>query len=161
MAAPTATPRFRIYFEPLSIYHHDDPLVKAANAGPSWSVQFKSADDPAALPRAFALWHPMDLSWPLFFKLQAIEQELSGAALLAGVPDKLKLLMPDLPEDIFTALTANQIVSIAAKSWQVPGETVPETQAREADAANPPGGERASATSSRSPHGSSAGATAS
>jgi hypothetical protein len=159
MAEPTLTPRFRIYFEALPVYHHDDPLVKAANAGPSWSVQFKPADDPGALPRAFALWHPMDLSWPLFFKLQAIEQELSGAALLSGVPDKLKLLMPDLPEDVFTALTANQIVSIAAKSWQVPGEQPLESQAREADAANPPAGERVSATSSRSPRDSSVGAT--
>jgi hypothetical protein len=102
MAEPTPTPRFRIYFEPLTVYRHEDPL---------------------------------------------------------GVPDKLKLLMPDMPEDIFTALTANQIVSIAAKSWQVPGEQPLESQAREADASNPPAGERASAMSSRSPRDSSVGAT--
>jgi hypothetical protein len=159
MAEPTATPRYRIYFEPLAVYHHDDPLVKAANAGPSWNVQFKPADDPAALARSFALWHPLDLQWAFYCKLQAIEQELSGSFNLSRVPDKVRLLMPDLPEDLFTALTANQILSIAIKSGQVPGEQP--LEAREVDAANPPVGERASATSSRSPRDSSAGATAS
>jgi hypothetical protein len=160
MAEPTATPRFRIYFEPLPVYRHDDPLVAAANAGPSWSVQFKPADDPGALPRAFPLWHPMDLQWLPFSKLQAIDQEVSSGGHLSRVPEKVKLLMPDLPDDVLTALTANQIVSIALKSGQIPGEE-PETQAREGDAANPPAGERASVTSSRSPRDSSAGATGS
>lgn len=160
MTELSTTPRFRIYFESLPIYRHDDPLVAAANAGPSWMVEFVPAVEGSLPHRRFALWHPMDLAWPQFFKLQAVEQELSATALLSGVPEKLKFLMPDLPEEVFHALTANQIVSIAAKAWQVPGETPADTQTREADAANPPAGERVSATSSRSPLASSPGGTA-
>jgi hypothetical protein len=154
------TPRFRIYFEALPSYRHDDPLVAAANAGPSWTVEFVPTVEGSLPHRRFALWHPMDLAWPQFFKLQAVEQELSATALLSGVPDKLKFLMPDLPEALFHALTANQIVSIAAKALQVPGESATEAAGREADAVNPPAGERVSATSSRSPLASSPGAMA-
>jgi hypothetical protein len=160
MTEPSGTPRFRIYFEPLPVYRHEDPLVAAANAGPSWTVEFVPALEGSLPHRRFALWHPMDLAWPQFFKLQAVDQAPSMATLLSGVPDKLKLLMPDLPEEVFHALTANQIVSIAAKAWQGPGETVVETQAREADAANPPAGGRDLATSSRSPLASSPGGMA-
>jgi hypothetical protein len=157
MTELSSTPRFRIYFESLPIYRHEDPLVAAANAGPSWMVEFVPFDLGTLPHRRFELWHPMNTRMREFIKIRTAALEPNFT--LTDLPDNVKILMPSVPEDVFEALTWNQVSSIAAKAWQVPGENAAEMQAREADAANPPAGGRDLATSSRSPLGSSAGAT--
>jgi hypothetical protein len=157
MTEPSGTPRFRIYFEPLPVYRHDDPLVAAANAGPGWMVEFVPFDLGTLPHRRFELWNPLNTRMRAFIKIRT--EALQGGVTLEDMPDTVKILMPSLPEDVLEALTANQMFSISAKAWQVPGETAAEIQAREADAANPPAGGRDLATSSRSPLASSAGAT--
>lgn len=100
----------------------------------------------------FSLWHPKDLPSADWLRLIAIEGETAtpdGGHFITRLREQVRILMPDVPEELFERLTYRQLDVIGARSLEEP----------ETDAANPPGGERDSAPSSRSPHGSTAGAT--
>lgn len=134
----------------------DDPLVAAANPRPSWILHVDAA--------AFDLWHPLDLESSDTLKCLAIEREIQGVsseAYLTRVRDQVSLLVPDLSPELRDRLSGHQLLAIGIKSWQRQAETKAEAKERTADAANPPDGERDSASSSRSPAASTVGATAS
>lgn len=168
MAEPTGitpkTSRVRIRFLSAALAARsddDDPLLVAANAQHSWRLQITDVGQGAPLGD-WGLWHPMDLLSAETIKLLSIEREMSGLAsdtYLTRIREQIQLLVPDLPSEIFDRLTAQQILAIGLKAWQRPGETKKESAVREADAVNPPGGERDSDSSLRSPAASLAGAT--
>jgi len=152
-------PRVRIRFlaaAPAARSDDDDPLLVAANAQYSWRLQVTEVGQPAPLGE-WGLWHPMDLFSAETIKLLSIEREMAGLSsdgYLIRIREQIQLLVPDLPTEVFDRLTAQQILAIGLKAWQRPGETKKESAVREADAANPPVGERDLASSSRSPAGS-------
>lgn len=119
----------------------DDPLILATNPVPSWILEMS---DGTSLGEFF-LWHPMDLASGDTLKLLSIEREtagLPGGAYVTRIREQVQLLVPDLPDDLFERLTSQQLLAIGTKAWQRPGETRQEAAGREADAVNPPVGER-------------------
>jgi hypothetical protein len=155
-------PRVRIRFvaslRAASPRDDDDPLVAAINPEPTWTLEVEA---PPAPVKAYGLWHPMDLASGDTLKLLSIERDtagLDGAAYIGRIREQVLLLIPELDDEVFEQLSTQQLLAIGRRAWQRPTETKPEASAREADAGNPPGGERASAISSRSPDGSLVGA---
>jgi len=157
-------PRVRIRFLPnarAAAGGDEDPLVVAANAEHSWMLEVTEVDQPAPLGQ-WPLWHPFDRVSAETIKLLSIERETAGlaqGAYLERIREQIQLLLPELPDEVFGRLTAQQLLAIGTKAWQRPGETRKESAVREDDAANPPGGGRDLASSSRSPAASSGGAT--
>jgi hypothetical protein len=136
-----------------------DPLADAANPMPGWLLELSEGGQSIG---TWELWHPADLASSDTLKLMSIEREidaLPGDEYVARVREQIQLLIPDLPPESFECLTHRQLQAIGTKCWERPGETRKESAERKADAANPPDGERASASSSRSPVASMAGAT--
>lgn len=138
----------------------EDPLVVASNPQPSWMLHVHEAQGVDL--GAFELWHPLDLVSGETLKLMAIEREtagVSGEAYMGRIREQVGLLVPDLPADLFERLSGHQLLSIGIRAWQRPGETRQEAKDRDLDATNPPVGERDLVSSSRSPLGSTDGAT--
>jgi len=155
--------RVRIHFHPgphaSRLADAEDPLADAANPSPGWVLEL--SEDGRSLG-TWDLWHPADLASSDTLKLMSIEREidaLPGDQYVARVREQIQLLIPDLPAESFERLTHRQLQAIGTKCWERPGESRTESAERKADAANPPDGERASASSSRSPVASMAGAT--
>ena len=142
----------------------DDPLVTAQNPQPSWTVCATEVGDAAAdeVPIGeYALWNPLNLISADSLRVMELETDtpgLTGREHLARAREQVRLCMPAMPDAVFERLSTQQLLWIAKQAWQRPDETASEASAREADALNPPGGERASDSSSRSPLGSLAGA---
>lgn len=137
----------------------EDRIAAASDPRPSWLVDMVSGGENIG---TFSLWNPNDLPSGDMLRLTAIEREtaaLDGGHFIARIQEQVRILMPDLPDALFERLTHRQLHAIGARCWEEPSETRRQTAERKADAANPPGGERDSAPSSRSPHGSTAGAT--
>ena len=155
--------RVRIHFHPgpraARPRDEQDPLADAANAAPGWILEL--TEDGGGSLGLWDLWHPADLASSDTIKLMSIEREvqaLPGDQYVARVREQIQLVLPDLPAEHFERLSHRQLLAIGTKCWETPGETSKESSDRKADAANPPGGERASASSSRSPLDSTDGA---
>jgi len=147
--------RVRIHFHPgpraSRPRDEQDPLADAANAAPGWILELTDESGSLGL---WDLWHPADLASSDTIKLMSIEREveaLPGDQYIARVREQIQLVLPDLPAEHFERLSHRQLLAIGTRCWEPPGETRKESSDRKADAANPPDGERASASSSRSP----------
>lgn len=165
MVEPSSTKRrrVRIHFHPgphaFRPADAEDPLADAANPSPGWILEL--SEEGRSLG-TWELWHPADLASSDTLKLMSIEREveaLPGDQYVARVREQIQLVLPDLPAESFELLTHRQLLAIGTKCWEKPAESRKESAERKADAANPPGGERASDSSSRSPVASMAGAT--
>lgn len=156
--------RARITFRPgpraTSRVDAEDPLVDAANPKAAWLLEVFADGEPLG---EWELWHPIDLLSADTLKLLSIERDVAGKPgdqVVARVREQIQLLLPELPAATFELLTHRQLLAIASKAWEEPGEDRKTAAERKEDAANPPAGERAPDSSSRSPLAASAGATA-
>lgn len=156
--------RVRIHFHPgpraSRPRDEQDPLADAANPSPGWMLEL--TEDGGGSLGLWDLWHPADLASADTIKLMSIEREveaLPGDQYVARVREQIQLVLPDLPAESFERLSHRQLLAIGTKCWETPGENRKESADRKADAANPPDGERVSDSSSRSPLGSTVGAT--
>lgn len=161
----TKSPRVRIRFVANlrgAPSNGDDPLVAEANAEHSWLLEVLEPGQPTPLG-SWPIWHPLRLPSKQSMKVFSIEQDaaaMTAAAQVERVREQIQLVVPELAADIFERLTFKQLIAIAKKCWEEIGEKAEQAKERETDAANPPGGERDSDSSLRSPAASTAGATA-
>ncbi len=161
MADSTKRPRLRLTFVPVQRAAEDDPVSAAIDPRPSWTMTITENGNPSALG-SFPLWHPHHLLAGDYEKVMAIRNEvadLPAAEYMARCRSQIQLMADELPAELVGRLTAKQMVAIVERCWAWPSESKEETKERKADTANPPDGERASDSASRSPLASTAGPT--